>query len=292
MSATIETPTIPARPRIGTLLDLRAEVSHAARHRLAIRDVVDGTRLWRLGVTLGWLDIKLRYRGSILGPFWLTLSTAIMVGALGAVYGTLFHMDLHSYLPFLALSLVLWNAISGVIGEACTAFLQAEGLIRSVRMPFFLHAIRVVVRNVITLLHNVGVIVVVFAIFRVPPGRDALLAVPGLMLWLVDAFAACLLLGAFCARFRDIPPIVASIVQIAFFITPIVWKPDQLANGSGWWLPLNPFDSLLSVVRGPLLGDMPYAGATWISAVAYSALLLVVAWLLFVRVRGRLAFWV
>ncbi len=292
MSATIETPTIPARPRIGTLLDLRAEASHAARHRLALRDVADGVRLWRLGFTLGWLDIKLRYRGSILGPFWLTLSTAIMVAALGGVYGTLFHMDLHSYLPFLALSLVLWNAISGVIGEACTAFLQAEGLIRSVRMPFFLHAIRVVVRNVITLLHNVGVIVVVFAIFRVPPGRDALLAIPGLMLWLVDAFAACLLLGAFCARFRDIPPIVASIVQIAFFITPIVWKPDQLANGSGWWLPLNPFDSLLSVVRGPLLGDMPYAAATWISAVVYSVLLVLVAWMLFVRVRGRLAFWV
>ena len=292
MSATLDTPTVPATPLIGTLLDLRAEAGTADRQRLAMRDVADGLRLWRLGFTLGWLDIKLRYRGSILGPFWLTLSTAIMVGALGAVYGTLFHMDLHSYLPFLALSLVLWNAISGLVGEACTAFLTAEGLIRSARMPFFLHAIRVVVRNVITLLHNVGVIVVVFAIFRVPPGSDALLAVPGLVLWLVDAFAACLLLGAFCARFRDIPPIVASIIQIAFFITPIVWKPDQLAGNSGWWLPLNPFDSLLSVVRGPLLGDMPYAATTWISAVVYSLLLLAASWFLFVRVRGRLAFWV
>ncbi len=291
MSATLETPIPPPRPLIGTLLDLHAEATPAARQRLALRDLGDGMRLWRLGLTLGWLDIKLRYRGSMLGPFWLTLSTAIMVAALGGVYGTLFHMDLRSYLPFLALSLVLWNAISGLIGDACNAFLQAEGLIRSVRMPFFLHAVRVVVRNAATLGHNVVVIVAVFAIFRVVPGPDALLAIPGLMIWTVDAFATCLLLGAFCARFRDVAPIVGSIIQIAFFVTPIVWKPEQLGAG-GWWLPLNPFDSLLSVVRGPLLGDLPYPGMTWLSALGYSVLLCAAAWLLFARVRGRLAFWV
>ena len=71
---------------------------------LAVRDVVDGLRLWRLAVKLAWLDIKRRYRGSMLGPFWLTLSTAVMIGALGVLYAALFHMDVSEYLPFLALS--------------------------------------------------------------------------------------------------------------------------------------------------------------------------------------------
>ena len=66
----------------------------------------------RLAWTLGWLDIKLRYRGSMLGPFWLTLSTGIMVGSLGVLYSTLFHMNMHEYLPFLSLSLVLWGFLS------------------------------------------------------------------------------------------------------------------------------------------------------------------------------------
>lgn len=47
----------------------------------------------------GWLDIKLRYRGSILGPFWLTASTAVMVAAMGVLYAYLMNMDVHKYLP-------------------------------------------------------------------------------------------------------------------------------------------------------------------------------------------------
>ena len=280
----------PVKPLESLSLDLVSDNTQFARQRLAWRDLVDGTRLWRLGVTLGWLDIKLRYRGSVIGPFWLTLSTAVMIGALGAVYGTLFHMNLHAYLPFLALSLVLWNAASAVIGEACTVFMQAEGTIRSVRMPFFLHAVRLVVRNVLTMGHNVVVIVLVFAVFDTWPGPGAVMTVPALALWLVDAFACCLLLGAFCARFRDIPPIVGSIVQIAFFITPIVWKPEQL-GGKGWWLPLNPFYALLEIARAPLLGQSPGL-LSWASALGYSLLLVIAGWLVFARVRARLAFWV
>ena len=116
--------TLPAES--ATLLDLRADMSMSARQRFAIADIVKGSALWRLSWTLGWLDIKLRYRGSVLGPFWLTLSTGIMVGALGLLYSSLFHMNLHEYLPFLSLSLVLWGFLSTLISEACTTFTEAE----------------------------------------------------------------------------------------------------------------------------------------------------------------------
>ena len=53
----------------------------------------------------------------------------------------------------------------------------------------------------------------------------------------------------------------------------------------------NPFFSLLEIVRAPLLGHIP-GPVVWFSALGYSVLLWVVAWLLFVRVRGRIAFWV
>lgn len=273
-----------------TGMDLRAEPGFMARQRLALRDLREACGLWRLVLALGWLDIRLRYRGSVLGPFWLTLSTAVMVGALGFIYSTLFHQNLRDYLPYLALSLVLWNATSGVVTEACTVFTQSEAAIRSVRGPFLVHAGRLMVRQVLTLAHNVAVIAAVYLIFRIWPGRAGLLAVPGFVLWLADGVAACLLLGAFCARFRDIPQIIASIMQIAFFVTPIVWKPEQMKAGARF-LPLNPFYTLLDVLRAPLLGHVP-GPAIWISALAYSVALWIAAWLLFSRVRGRLAFWV
>ena len=277
-------------PRLHTAtLDIGSEVTRHQRDRLAFADLVEGFRLWRLGATLGWLDIKLKYRGSLLGPFWLTISTGVMVAAMGGLYSVLFHMDLHTYLPFLALSLVLWNALGGLVGDACTTFTQSEGTIRSLRMPFFVHAVRVVVRTVISFLHNVPVLIAVFAIFSVWPGAVAALSLPGLVLWVADAFAACVLLGGFCARFRDIPPIVGSVMQIAFFVTPIVWRPEQLGP-RGWWLPWNPFDALLEVVRAPLLGHAASL-QVWSLATIYSVLFCGVAWVFFAKVRTRIAYW-
>jgi lipopolysaccharide transport system permease protein len=287
MDATIDT-ALPRLPASATL-DITADQSTAGRQWLALRDVTDGAGLWRLGLRLGWLDIKLKYRGSLLGPFWLTISTGVMVAAMGGLYGTLFHMDLKSYLPFLALSLVTWNALSGHVSDACTTFLGAEGLIRSLRMPFFVHALRAVIRTAISFVHNLPVVAAVFAIYGVWPGATALLALPGMVLWTLDAFAACLLLGAFCARFRDIPPIVGSIMQIAFFVTPVVWRPEQL-GANGWWLPLNPFDALLEVVRAPLLGH-PATAQTWGLALLDSGILCGVTWMFFARIRSRIAYW-
>ena len=284
MSTTLASPS-------RTSLVMLSDLSASARQRLALLDLTDAMRQWRLAATLGWLDIRLRYRGSMLGPFWLTLSTAVMVAALGVLYSTLFKMELHDYLPFLALSLVLWGFLSTLVSDACTCFQQAEGMIRSMRMPFHLHAFRVVVRNVLVLAHNVVVIVAVFVIFGVWPGWTALLAVPGFALWLVDGLAICLFLGSVCARFRDIPPIVGSVMQIAFFVSPIIWKPELLTGTAATTLWLNQFYTLLEVVRGPLLGQAPHS-TIWVSAVGYSLALLAVSWMLFTRARSRLAFWI
>ncbi len=268
-----------------------ARLGRKTRDKAAIADIRDGLALWRLGVSLGWLDIKLRYRGSALGPFWLTLSSAVMVASMGWLYAMLFHIVVRDYLPFLAVSLILWQAgIGGVAGEACDCFINAERTIRSMRMPFTVQVIRTVVRNVIVLGHNVIVPLAVFAIYGLWPGAHALLSLPGLALWLLDGAAACYFLGAICARFRDVPPIIGSLMQIAYYLTPVIWKPSQL-GARGWWLPLNPFDPLLEVVRAPLLGTTPSL-LIWGAALGYSAVFWLVSWRVFVRARPRIAFWV
>jgi lipopolysaccharide transport system permease protein len=280
----------PALPRLQAAhLDIGSDVSRSKQYRLAWADLSEGLKLWRLGATLGWLDIKLKYRGSLLGPFWLTISTAVWIGAMGGLYSILFHQDMHTYLPFLALSLVTWNAIAGLVTDACHTFTQSEGTIRSLRMPFFVHAIRVVVRSFIQFLHNLPVILAVFAIYAIWPGLVAAQSLLGFALWTVDAFAACVLLGALCARFRDIPPIVGSVMQIAFFVTPIVWRPEQL-GAKGWWLPYNPFDALLEVVRAPLLGAHA-SRLVWELALVDSFLFCAFTWFVFARVRTRIAYW-
>ena len=183
------------------VLEFASGPSTGARHRLAIADIRAGLRLWRLAWSLGWLDIRLRYRGSMLGPFWLTISTGVMVASLGVLYSTLFNMPLREYLPFLALSQVLWGFLATLVNESCSVFTEAEAVIRSVRMPYFLFAMRVLIRNIFVFAHNLCVIVVVFLTVRLWPGADALLILPALPLWIADGLALALLLGGFCARF-------------------------------------------------------------------------------------------
>ncbi|TLU73540.1 ABC transporter permease [Lichenicoccus roseus] len=283
---------LTASPTLGAaepILDLLPDAP-ARRAGQALNDLNASLHLWRLCWKLGWLDLKLRYRGSILGPFWLTASTGVMVGSMGVIYATLFKMNVRDYLPFLTLSLVIWGFIGGLVGDATTCFTQAAGMIRSMRMPFIVHAIRVVLRNLLVLAHNVVVILAVFAFFRVWPGINAVESLPALLLWLVDGIAACLLLGALGARYRDIGPVVASVMQIIFFITPIIWKPDLITHGRQY-LMFNPFYDLIEIVRRPLLGGTPTV-MLWSAALGFSLLFCTAASLLFMRVRARLAYWV
>jgi lipopolysaccharide transport system permease protein len=280
----------PTGVRDAGIVDFTPARTMSGRLRGALRDLREATALWRLCWTLSWLDIRLRYRGSMLGPFWLTLSTGIMVGSMGVIYGTLFHMNLREYLPFLAVSQVLWAFLAVLVNDSCAGYTGAEGLIRAVRLPYALYAARIVLRNLVVLAHNLLVIVVVFVVMRVWPGTAGLMMLPALALWLADALAITVLLGAVCARFRDIPPIVSSVMQMAFFVTPVIWRPEQ-AGTHQWLLAFNPLYTLLEIMRGPLLGSIPGATVYGV-AIGSSMLLWAASLLLFARVRGRIAFWV
>ncbi len=274
------------------LFTTSADRGWSQRFQLAAHDMREGFWLWRLAWALGLSDIKLRYRGSTLGPFWLTLSTAIMIGSMGFLYADLFHTEIRSYLPYLATSIIFWNYLSALVSDGCACFTSSESLIKGTRMPFTVHALRSVIRNTIVLAHNVIVIVGVYVIMGVPISFYMLWAVPGLMLWLINGFAISLLLGALCARFRDVPQIIASVIQIAFFVTPVMWSAKILESSAtgGLLIRFNPFFYLLEIVRAPLLGT-PLTFDMVVKTLIITAVIVATSSIAFARTRGRLAYW-
>ena len=168
----------------------------------------------------------------------------------------LFHMDVKSYLPFLTVGLVVWSFLSTIIIEGCQTFLSSQGVITQVRMPFSVHAWRTVYRNLIVLAHNMVIIPVVLVVFSVPVSWQAIFILPALVILTINGMWVSILLGMVSARYRDVPPIVASFVQVILFVTPIFWPPEQI----GAWmqvLSLNPLFSAIDVIRSPLLGKAP-----------------------------------
>ena len=257
---------------------------------LALRDIAQGACAFRLWGSLGWLDIRQRYRRSTLGPFWLTISMGVLVGGLGMLYAGLFRMDVADYLPFVAAGLILWGLISGLITEGCDAFIRTGDLIKQVNTPLSVHVYRVVWRNLIVFAHNVVIYVVAAVWFSIQPGWAGLLILPGLALLCLNGVWMGLLLGLVSARFRDVPQIAASVVQLAFFLTPIIWKPELLPERA-FVLDLNPFFHLVEVVRAPALGQAPGL-VSWLAAAGITLGGWLVTLLMYRRYRWRIAYWV
>src|SRR4051812_11315803 len=107
-----------------------------AQLKMALDDIRQGIARVDVWFTLGWQDIRQRFRRSILGPFWLTLSTGIMLVALGFVYATIFKMELREYFPFLAAGIVTWTLVFNLVAEGCQTFIVSEPMIKQIRLPF------------------------------------------------------------------------------------------------------------------------------------------------------------
>ncbi len=258
---------------------------------IAVQDVLLATRQADLAGTLGWQDVKQRYRRSKLGPFWLTISMGVMIGALGLVFGGIFNSPMHEFLPFLAIGLVLWTFVSTVINEGCTAFIAAEPMIKQLPLPLFLHVMRVIWRNILILAHNLVIIPLLFLVFLKPLEIVSLLSIPGFFLSLLNLTWAALLIGILCARYRDLTQIVNSALQIAFYVTPIIWMPAMLADRHGYlYLDINPLYHMIEVIRAPLLGSAP-SMTSWLVSIG----LVIVGWIVTLSVYGkyrkRISYW-
>jgi len=244
-------------------------------------DVLGGIGAWRMWWMLARNDVIRRYRRSRIGQFWLTLSMAAMIFGMGAVYASLFGTSMADYLPHLGTGLVLWGLISSIIIESCSSFIENESIIRQVALPRFTYLLRTVARNVFSFAHNLIILPVIYLLFGSPTNWCLLLFIPGLLLVLANLAWVGYLLAILSARFRDIPQIVASIVQVAFFVSPVVFRPSQLRIDHPVLI-LNPFASMLDVMREPLLGNLP-------SATSYLILLglLVCGWLFSLVFAGK-----
>ena len=256
----------------------------------AVKDLVDGLSRQSIWRTMAWQDILIRYRGSVLGPFWLTISMAVMVLALGALYSKLFKVNTTEYIPFLCLGIMMWNLISSIVIDACNCFVSGESIIKQVKMPFSIHVYRMIWRNLIIAAHNVVVYVGVLIYYGIWPTATMLLAIPALVIVILNGVWAGLLLGMMCARFRDVPQIIANLVQVVFFVTPVIWFPSLLGE-SEYLVYLNPFFAFVDLLRTPLLNATPSA-----LSVGTALLMTVAGWgvtlALFSRFRSRISYWV
>lgn len=248
-----------------------------------------GTRQSDLWWTLAWYDVVLRYRRSTLGPLWLTISMGAMLLGMGPLYATLFHVPVSSFFPHLTLGIIFWNFFVTTLNEGCGVFITAAPYLKQSPFPLSIFVWRCVARNVVQLAHHFVLYAPVAIWGGINWSPNMLLLVPGLLVVIVNLHALCMSLGLVCARFRDVPQIVASVLQMLMFLTPVFWFPASLPDRAHFIL-YNPLAQLLDVVRLPLLGSSPAPGTCWFLG-CFTMLNMAIAAILYRKCRHHLIYW-
>ena len=284
---------------MGSVLDMTAgSISTTRAWKAAFADLAGGWRQRQLWAHLGWQDIRQRYRRSLLGPIWISITMAVTAIGLGILYAGLFGNELEVQLPYILVGFIIWGFISGCIAEGSEVFTSNVGLITHLPAPLSVHLYRLLWRQVLFFLHNLVVYAVMLVVFPQPLRWTDLAAVPAFLLLVVNGGWIALLLGIVTTRFRDLTPITQSVVQLAFFLTPIVWIYEDLVNSANESIAerarlaeLNPFLHFLEILRRPMLGQ-PQELRHWIVVLIFTAVGWVLTLLVLRRYRSRVSYWV
>jgi ABC-type polysaccharide/polyol phosphate export permease len=254
-----------------------------------IQDFIEAFRLRRIWLRLSWMDIRLRYRRSYLGPLWLTIQSAVFILAVGTIFGLVLQGLKADYLPYFALGYIIWGFVSAAVLESCELFQQSQQYILHMRLPYPLWLFQLIFRNLLILLHMVPIYIAIALFYQLAPGWHLVMLPIGFALLVLNVAWVCLVLAVVCLRYRDLSRLMQSVVPVAFLATPIIWTADSLGEHT-YIADFNPIYHLIEIVRAPLLGQAAHA-VSWAVALAMAGIGSWLALALYRRARQRIAFW-
>ena len=221
------------------------------------------SRVWRLRyfwMALVRIDLRNRYRRSIVGVGWSLLHPIAMTIVLCVVFSQLFKADVRTYAPFLLSGLTFWGFMVGVVTQGCQCFFQGESYIRQHPAPLAIYPLRTTLGAGIHFLLGLGIAMVFVWCVRGFGNLPALLSlIPTLLLLFVVGWSLAVCMGVANVMFQDSQHLIDVAMQIMFYVTPIMYPAELLrARHLDWFVRLNPFAVLLELIRQPLLeGQLP-----------------------------------
>jgi ABC-type polysaccharide/polyol phosphate export permease len=225
-------------------------------------------QIWRcryFWLSLVKMDLRTRYRGSMLGMGWSLLHPIAMTAILCTVFHRIFHVQVSEYAPLLMSGLACWNYVLTSTLLGCQCFFQAEPYIRQYPAPLAIFPLRTALGGTIHFLLALLVAICLTWYFQGFGNLPALVSlVPSLVLLFAFVWAVAIL-GAFAnVFFQDTQHICEIGFQILFYLTPILYKPETLdAHRLGWLLRLNPLVPLLDMIREPIVHAHAPSAATF-----------------------------
>jgi ABC-type polysaccharide/polyol phosphate export permease len=244
----------------------------------------------QLALYFAWTETLARYRRSVLGPLWLVFGTLVGVVGLGFVWSILLDTQTADYVPTLTVGLVVWQLVSGSISESASLFTRNASSIVNIKLPSFLISMQLLSRQLINFSHNLLVVAGVLLLYPEHLSWIVLLAIPGLAIVTVNLLAIIQIVGILGARYRDIEPLIAALMPILFFLSPVIYQSGQLGRAEVV-MQFNPVAHYIRVIRDPVMGVVPGLDS-YLAVAALTVLTVALALGLTGSKAHRLPYWV
>jgi ABC-type polysaccharide/polyol phosphate export permease len=253
------------------------------------------TAIWRCRYfwwSLVMMDLRTRYRRSVLGMGWSLLHPIAMTTVLCVVFHKLFHVPVREYAPFLMSGLATWSYLLTTAVAGCQCFFQGEPYIRQHPAPLAVYPLRTALGATV---HFLLALVVVLGLTWVMRGalhpRSLICLAPTLVLLFVFGWSLAVLSGFANVHFQDTQHLSEVAFQILFYATPVMYDATKLSeNGLGWLVRYNPFVAILELIREPILDGRIPSPATFAVAGATVLFTACAAGLTLARLQRRLIF--
>ena len=240
-------------------------------------------------------DLKARYRGSVLGYFWSLANPLLLLGVYTLVFTFFFPSNkVQPYSLFLFTGILPWTFFAAAVLESTTAVISNAGLIKKVMFPAEALPLVVVTSHLVHFVLALPILFVAmigYAWFGSQPLPVTALLVPFLMI-LQTIFVAGVVMCVASASvlLRDLRDIIANLMQLGFFITPIIYLidniPSRLLRALLRMNPMTPF--VVSYQDVLFFGHLPGLADTLLM-IAYSLASMLAGFFVFDRLRDTLA---
>jgi ABC-type polysaccharide/polyol phosphate export permease len=264
---------------------------NSASSRPTLSEFSGAAKLWRVWLHMGVQDVKSRFKSSVLGPAWILINLGAVIGAVGLIYGQLFHQPMNEFLPFLTLGLVIWTFISSSLTEGAMAFVVAEGYIKQFPFPKPIYLYRAMVPY--TIVFSIGLVIffAVELVYQRPLGAGTLWAIPAFVLFLLINFLHLVIVAHVGVRFRDLPHLLGSLIQILFYLTPVIFTPTMLRERKlDFVFVFNPLYYIIEIVRYPLLNNAPPPAEVIFVALGYCVLVALIAFFVVKKMSRKIVY--
>ncbi len=223
-------------------------------------------------------NLKIRYKGSVLGFFWSLLVPALMI----VLYGFFAHLlrfaqSQQNYLPFLMVGIVVWQFLTMCLNDSLASVVGNSTLVKKAAFPRLILPLTMVAANLVNFLLTVVILAVFLAAAGAAQAHHAVAVVPAVLTQTALCLGLSCLVGASNVFFRDTSHLLSIALLAWFFVSPVFYpigmQLAMLPKTLNWLPYLNPMTGLLAIYRLALIGEPLFVPHVLISCVVAWALL-------------------